>query len=89
MFAWAPIIELRLITKKEMSIEIIPFVWSRGGLIPHARPMIKDPRFGNKNSDREIFANSFVGVDTAESHVLYVLKILFLNYCKVMFLTQR
>jgi len=60
--------ELRLIIEKERAAEIIPLIGSTGGLTPHARPMISEPRFGNRNSDLDIFANSFAAVGTNEHH---------------------
>lgn len=60
--------ELRLIIKKERTTEIIPLTGSTGGLAPHAIPMISEPRFGNRNSDLDIFANNFTAVGTNEHH---------------------
>ena len=60
--------ELRLIIRKERTTEIVPFIGSMGGLAPHARPMIREPRFGNKNSDLDIFANSFEEVGMNGHH---------------------
>ena len=65
MFAWAPIAELMFIIEKDNVIRIAPSIKPRGGLAPHASPIISEPRLGKRNSDLDILASNFIGIDIA------------------------
>jgi hypothetical protein len=58
VFAWAPIAELKLITAKETKMRITMFNIFGTELTPQERPIIIEPRFGRRNSAREITAKS-------------------------------
>lgn len=71
MFAWAPIAELMFIMEKDNAIRIAPSIKPKGGLAPHASPIISEPRLGKRNSDLDILASSLIGVDIALGLLLH------------------
>ena len=63
--AWAPIAELMFIMENDNVVRIAPSIKPKGGLAPHASPIISEPRLGKRNSDLDILASSFIEVDIA------------------------
>jgi len=53
--AWAP----ELIMEKERTTKITPLIKPKGGLAPQASPIIREPKFGRRNSDLETLASNF------------------------------
>jgi len=63
-----------LIIEKDKTIKINPSIKLKGGLAPHASPIISEPRLGNRNSALEIEARDFIEVDISKSNDSEVFK---------------
>ena len=52
-----------LIIEKDKMIKINQLIKLKGGLAPHASPIMSEPIFGNRNSALEIVARDFIALD--------------------------